>query len=256
MSSQLTLAQQCDLGYLDDILQRNGYVIFICGAKEKGKTNLALFLDEYSYDKGYKDRIATNIWTENYRIEKQITDLETLEEWLKEKGKKLFDLDELGKHARKMGFMTKKNIAIMDIIQLIWHYDAGFIGCAPSESFIDNNFLNTDILDAKIRKITQTSALVFDYLRNESYFLHDIPPTSIKYNRKDIAKFDLKKKIDLDSLRKCCQVAMVYAETESYKETSKRFNPPLHDEQIKRFLIEHLKHTAHDSHNNERNITT
>ena len=84
-------------------------------------------------------------------------------------------MDEAGKHIRKSRFMTQKNILIMDTIQLIRHYDAGFIGIAPSESFINNNFLNTDILDAKIRKIKKDVAIVFDYLIKESYFLYGIP---------------------------------------------------------------------------------
>jgi hypothetical protein len=239
-----TYAQQCNLGYLDDVLQRNGYVIFICGAKEKGKTNFALFLSEYSYDKGYKNKIATNIWTENYRIAKQITCYPDLQEWLKEKGDKLFTMDELGKHLRKMGFMTKKSQLIMDAIQLIWHFDAGFIGCAPSESFIDNNFLNTDILDAKIRKINQTTALVFDYLRNDTYFLHDIPVTSIKYNRKDIATFTMKREINVETLRLCCKVAYYYGQSKSYDYVKLNVKEVTHDEQVRRLLAEHCQHTV------------
>ncbi len=38
----------------------------------------------------------------------------------------MFVLDEAGKH-KKLRFMIQKNILIMDI-QLIRHYDAGFIG--------------------------------------------------------------------------------------------------------------------------------
>lgn len=244
----LTLAQQCNLGLLDNILRREGFVIFICGSKEKGKTNMALFLSEYCNDIGYKDDIATNIWTENYRIQHQIKDLETLEEWLKGKGKKLFVLDELGKHLPKMGFMSKKNQMILNIVQLIWHYRAGFIGCAPSESFIDNNYLNTDILDAKIRKVTQTSALVFDYLQRDSYFLNYVPETSIKYNRYDIADFFLKKQIDLTSLKRCCEVAYHYGISQSYTYVKEKTGIK-HDEQIRQFIAEHCRHTINSSLN-------
>ena len=73
------------LGPLDQILQRDGYIIYISGPKERGKTDFSRFIAESSYLKGYRTKISTNITTENYMIEKQITNLPDLKQWLQEK---------------------------------------------------------------------------------------------------------------------------------------------------------------------------
>lgn len=207
---------------LDFLLQRDGFVIFISGAKEKGKTNLALLLAEIAYRFGYRKEIATNIWTESYFV-KQITNFPDLKEWLGRGGKKIYILDEAGKHIKKMRFMTDQNQQMMDLIQLIRHYDAGLIGCAPSESFIDNQFLNTDILDAKIRKITQKYAKVHDYLQNTMYILKQIPTTSIKYNSKDIATFNMERKTIRTDLPIGGQMALDYGQGMSYRQVATKY---------------------------------
>lgn len=233
------------LGSLDIILDRDGYVIFVCGAKEKGKTDFSLWLGEYSFFMGYRTKIATNISAEasDYSI-RQITNLPDLKEWLAGSGRKLFILDEAGKHIRKLRFMTQKNIEMMDIIQVIRHFDAGFIGIAPSETFIDNNFLNTDILDAKIRKINKKVAKVYNYLHKESSFIYDIPPTSIFFNSKDIARFSMTKKADLTKMGDCCRVAHLYEKDMSFKEIGETFAPPKHKQECKRLLQKHLSHAS------------
>ena len=179
-----------------------------------------------------------------YLIEQQITDYETLENWLKEKGRKLFIHDELGKTVKKMRFMSDLNLLIMDILQLIRHYDAGYIGIAPNATFIDSNFMNTDILDAHIHKISQKRAIVFDNLNNSTYFLNCLPETTIEYNSKDIAIFERKRRIDLSILPLCCQVASAYAQTQSYEQVQKKFN--LNPNQVRRLILKHIReHTSH-----------
>jgi len=230
------------LGSLASILNRDGFIIFISGAKEKGKTDFALFLAECCFLLGFRKHIATNIKTDSYMVEAQITNLPDLRKWLRSSGRKLFILDEAGKHLPKMRFMTEKNIEIMELIQLIRHYDCGLIGIAPSDKFIDSNFLNTDIIDARIKKILKHKAIVKDYLHNETYFLLGIEKTSIKFNSKDIAEFSIHKKTPLDELPKCCAVARIYAQTGSYKAVSKAFNN-MNNKEIRRYLRKHLKHS-------------
>lgn len=190
---------------------------------------------------GYRKEIATNIWTESYYV-KQITTLPDLKQWLETSGKKVYVLDELGKIAKKMRFMSDQNTQIMDVAQLIRHYDAILIGCAPSETFVDSQFLNTDILDAKIRKITQKQAKVYDYLSSTTYFLNNIPQTSIKYNSKDIATFSMKKKLDASKLTVGEQIAYYLHLGMRRKEIQKKLE--LHPEQYRReynkFLAETL----------------
>jgi hypothetical protein len=229
------------LGSLVLVLNRDGFVIFVSGAKEEGKTDISLLLGEICYSLKFRTHIATNIKTSSYMVQKQITDYDSLSKWLRGPGRKLYILDEAGTHLKKMRFMSAKNQLIMDTIQLIRHYDAGFIGIAPSEIFIDNNFLNTDILDAKIKKISLHQAKVTDYFNKQAYFLLDIPRTSIAFNSKDIAEFTLHSKTPLKELPLCCAVARVYAETGSYKAVSNSFDN-MNPKEIRRHLRNHLKH--------------
>lgn len=190
-----------------DLLSQDGFVIFISGGKEHGKTNFSMLLNEYCFYAKLRKHFATNIGVSSYFIEKLNTypDLQTFLE--KKSGLKTYTMDELGKILKRMGFATKKNQGLMDVIQLIRHYDCGFIGNAPSPKFVDSNFMNTDILDAHIRKISKNTAKVIDRLHGCSYFINDIPKTSIIHNGKDIATFLMEKPVDINSLKDCCKAA-------------------------------------------------
>jgi len=240
------------LGKLDQVLQRDGFIIYIGGAKEKGKTDFSLWLAEYCYLRKFRTKIATNIETESYMIEKQITNLPDLKVWLQESKKKLFILDEAGLSIPKLRFMSSMNIEITKILQMIRHYDAGFIGVAPSTKNIDSLFMDTDILDAQVKKLSKTLALVKDYLQNESYFLEDISRTSINFNSKHIAIFNMEKEAILTELPLCCQVAVTYSSNGNMKATGKAFN--LEAEEIKRLLVKHIKHTLLTDNNHQVGI--
>jgi hypothetical protein len=234
------------LGKLDPILQRDGFIIYISGAKEKGKTDFALLLAEYCHLKGYRTKITTNIETQSYMIEKQICNLPDLRDWLEESKRKLFILDEAGLSIPKLRFMSSMNIEVMKILQLIRHYDAGFIGIAPSTKNIDSTFMDTDILDAHIKKLAKPIAIVKDYLQNESYFIEDIPRTSINFNTKRIAEFVMDKKPILSDMPLCCQAAAIYASTGKYKNVEMALNK--HPEQVKRLIREHCRHSLLTTH--------
>lgn len=235
------------LGSIDRILERDGYIIYISGAKEKGKTDFGLTLAEYSYLKDFRKKITTNIQTESYMIEKQVTNLPDLKEWLQETGKKLFILDEAGLSIPKLRFMSTMNIEIMKILQMIRHYDAGFIGIAPSTKNIDSTFMNTDILDAHIIKLSKTLAKVKDYLQNDTYFLEDIPRTKINFNSKHIAEFKFEKPAILSDLPLCCQIASSYGQKVSIGQIAQAFN--MHKEEVRRLLQVHCQHSIVTRHN-------
>jgi hypothetical protein len=225
-----------------DLLNLDGFIFFVKGPKGKGKTNFALLLAEVCYAFKYRVHIATNIQCESYFI-KRITNWPDLQHWnIHTKGKKLYILDESGEHIARMGFMTSKNRQFMDMLQKIRHFDCGFVGIAPSSKRVDSGFLNTDILDAQIKKISMTSAKVVDYTHNDSYFLTDLPRTSIKYNSKDLALFTMEKPEDEKTWSDCCKAAKYYAQTGSYILAGRFFSPTLKAEQVKRLIIDHCKH--------------
>lgn len=227
---------------LIDLLSQDGFIIFISGGKEHGKTNTAMLLSEVCFYAKLRKHFATNISVNSYYMS-QINNYPDLKYWLENtKGKKLFIMDELGKIMRRQGFATKTNLGLMDILQLIRHYDAGFIGIAPSDRFVDSKFLNTDILDAHIKKIGKKVAKVVDRFHNTQYFINEIPKTSIIHNGKDIAVFNMEKRKDLNALKECCKAAEYYKQTKSYKLAGRFYNPIKNPEEIRRLVLEHLLH--------------
>jgi len=229
---------------LADLLVQDGFILFISGGKEHGKTNTAMLIAEICFHAKIRPHIATNIGTESYFV-KQITNYPDLKEWLeRERGKKLFIMDELGKIMQRMGFATKTNRGLLDILQLIRHYDAGFIGIAPSTKFVDSNFLNSDLLDAHIKKIGKTVAKIKDILHGCSYFFNEIPKTSIKHNGKDIAIFNMNKQIDVEALPACCKAAKYFGQTKNLRATGKFWDPPIEATQVKRLLLQHCTHSV------------
>lgn len=235
---------------LKTLLSLDGFIIFIEGPKGSGKTNLAMLLAEVCYNYKLRDLIATNIHTESYFINK-IDNFPDLEAWLKGvHGKKLYILDEAGKHIKKLRFMTEQNTKFMDLIQLIRHYDTGMIGIAPSSYFIDSSFMNTDILDARIKKLGLKTARVFDYYNNIHYFLNDLPKASIIHNPKDDALFSMERKTSFFGMERCCQIAKLYAKGNSLRSIGQQYG--MRAEEVKRELRKHLKHSEyHMSQSNQ-----
>lgn len=238
----LVLFVYVTFGNLLHVLNQDGFVIFISGAKEKGKTNLALLLAEICWTLNLRRHIATNITTESYMIEKKITDYQTLDAWMKTGGRKLMILDELGKHLKKMRFASEQNLLIMDTVQLIRHYDGGLIGIAPNETFIDQSFLNTDILDAQIYKESQSRSVIKLAKEKEPYIAFHTPATSIRYNSKDTALFTSRPTLNLDTLSLCCRVAKRWYETRSYDVVVKEFAFKSR-KQVSEQLRKHIRHT-------------
>lgn len=225
------------------VLNQDGFVIFISGAKDQGKTNISLLLAEICHVLNFRRNLATNIWTESYMIQRQITNYDSLQQWFEsDKSRKLYVLDELGKILKKMRFMSEVNQLIMDTVQLVRHYKAGFIGVAPSEDFIDSLFMNTDILDARIYKESRSVTRISLVRSKQSFRASHTPSTSIRYNSLDTASFTLHAPIKFDTLQLCCKVAMRYGETGSYEIIQKELG--MRPKRIRELIRRHLKHTS------------
>ena len=225
------------------VLNQDGFVIFISGAKDQGKTNLSLLLAEICYVLNFRRNFASNIWTESYMVQKQITNYDHLQQWFEsDKSRKGYILDELGKVLKKMRFMSDVNQIIMDTVQLVRHYKAGFIGIAPSEQFIDSLFMNTDILDARLYKESRSVTRISLVRSKQSFRALHTPATSIRYNPLDTASFTLRPIVRLDTLPLCCKVAKRYGETGSYDIIQKEFT--LNPKRIRELIRRHLKHTS------------
>jgi hypothetical protein len=170
-----------------------------------------------------------------------------LKEWLETSGQKLFILDELGKHMGRMDFMTKKTKLILEVLELIRHYDAGFIGISPSSKLVNKRLLDAELLDILVKKRNKRNADFHIIHTGAIWEIGNIGRTSIKFKSKDIAEFSEKRHIAITDLPLCCQVAKIYSEAGSYKQVKNILK--LENTQIKRALLEHLQHSLITSNN-------
>jgi len=88
--------------------------------------------------------------------------------------------------------MTQKSKLFLDVCQLMRKFDAHMIGIAPSKSLVNKMFLDSDILDSHMEKLSKKIVEVNNYVTFKSYQLFKVPRTTIQFLTKDIAVFELK----------------------------------------------------------------
>ena len=116
-----------------------------------------------------------------------------------------------------MDFLSAKSKIILKLCQLVRKYDAHLIGIAPSEALVNKLFLNTDILDAHMKKMSKKIVQVKNYVTFQVGFLTDVPDTTIPFKSKYIAQFELKdptRKETLEVLPFPEKVAFLYIKTQ------------------------------------------
>ena len=228
---------------LELVFRQSSSITFISGKRDDGKTDFGFLLLEMAKEEGLLDKIAGNVRLHRKSEVGYIPYYDRFQEWLKTKGKKGYLLDELGKHLNRMRFMTEKSKLIMDTCQLVRKFDAHLIGIAPSEEFINRLFLNTDILDCRMKKLSRKIAMVNNYVTKQTYILDSIPSTSVPFITKDIAIFELKdptKKGNLQELPQCCRASLLYLRHRSLRKVGKLMD--LSHEEIRKLIKKHLGH--------------
>lgn len=221
------------------LFRRDSAVIMMTGRKDYGKTDFSLRLGEDAYEEGLIQRIGSNIRTKDERSD-HITNLHSLKTWLNQKGRKYFVFDEAGKHLARTRFMAQLNKVIMDIIQLVRHYNATFTAIAPSERFIDSKFLGSEILDCRIKKLNRKTAEVRNYLSFRAYLITQIPRTTVKFWSKDIADFTMESERDLTQLADYERVAYLYGHGLSMDQIGQELEPKKHRYAVSRMLRKYL----------------
>jgi len=229
---------------LEKVFNQSSSISFIAGKRDSGKTDFGLMLLENAKHEGILDKIASNVRLKQLSEMEYIPYYDRLQAWLNTKGKKGFELDELGQHLNRMRFMTEKSKMIMDTCQLVRKFDAHLIGIAPNADFINRLFLNTDILDCFMEKLSRKIVRVHNYVTRESYIIDNIPPTTIPFITKDIAIFDLKdptKTNGLDTLPQCCRASWLYLQHRSLRKVGNIMN--LSHEEIRKLIKKHIGHS-------------
>lgn len=227
---------------LKRIFQQSSSVSFIDGRRDSGKTAFALRIAEDALEEGITDKIAGNIrfYTPDSRYT-YICYHDRAIEWLETKGKKIFLLDELGKHLYRMSFMSKMAKIILELCQLVRKYDAHLIGMAPSEAVVNKLFANTDIRDLHIHKVSRTVARIKDYVLYDIYTITDIPKTTFPFISKDPAIYDMidpTRRGKLESLAKEGQAALLYCHLRSLRKVAARMD--CSHEEVRKLLDKHV----------------
>lgn len=179
-------------GLLEEIYKQSSSIGFIGGKRDSGKTDLALRILEDGKAEGFWSQIGTNTNTLNDPHIDYICYMDSLEDWLNLPGKKAFCLDELGVHLNKMRSMSTMSKMILDICQLIRKHDAHLIGVAPSSDFINKLFLNSDILDYRMKKLSRKRVYIYSLVAEKWAILEAVPRTTLAFKTKDSAIFELK----------------------------------------------------------------
>lgn len=229
---------------LQQVFKQSSSISYVCGKRDSGKTAWAHRCAEDVQNLGVIKKLATNVGQtrETDRIE-YICYYDDFKQWLKTEGNKLFILDELGQHLNRMRFMTEKSKLILDVCQLVRKFDAHLIGIAPSPQFVNRLFLNTDILDCYMRKLSRKKVKVFNYVTHKyGYIIYNIPNTTLPFLTKDIAMFDLKnpkRKGNLKELPLTEKAALLYAKHRSLRKVGKLLD--LSHEEIRKLLNKHVQ---------------
>jgi hypothetical protein len=196
---------------------RTSSFIHVNAPKEMGKTDFLLWLMEQSYEFGYFKYFALNQHIENAPFEWEfISDLHTLKTYCRNLGKRVFYfLDELGKSAPKDIPWKKINLELIQELEIIRKYKLTLGSCAIGT--VDRRILNANHLDYFIEKTTLTSAKVYSFRRKESFYINDIPKTTIKFKEFDPAYFTLYPQVENRISDRDIDNAVAWAKGEEYQ---------------------------------------
>jgi hypothetical protein len=163
----------------------------VVGDWKTGKTDFALLIAERLLELGIVKKVASNIETNDPRIE-FVSSLEKLKYWLHmDKIRKLYILDEAGVHVPRRTPMKEKNVKAIQLLPEISKAHAKLIIVTQDPDGIDSQFLNPVWLKAMFVKDSLKNARLISDFFESVITLRDIPPTSIKFDPYAIAPFTL-----------------------------------------------------------------
>lgn len=220
-------------------------IMIMCGGHDKGKTDFSLYLANKGFKMGLLDEVGTNIKVFDDERFIPITSLPRLKSWLRSStARKWFILDEAGLHAYRRNPLSRKNKALIGISFLIRKYYAKIMLITQRMQDLEGTFVSPDFVVAKFKKVTREYARFRTNLVEGGYGeIYPIPATKIKFDTRDVAPFTLEHNSTevIKGRALCCQVARLFVKYGNYSLVGKELGIK-HPQQVKRLLIEHLKH--------------
>lgn len=222
---------------------KHSNVIVIIGRRNSGKTDFSLLIAEECHqkaiDKSLSFRVATNISCQCDFID-YICDFQTLKKWIKERGRKLYILDEAGIAINRRRPMGRLTVAIIEIIQLIRKYKSSLIFIGQNPKVLDTAIFDPAILDAIIKKLSWKNAIYRNLVRHRQKIITEIPGTTVEFDSRDVAPFTLKPINQLKDLTYPQQIAKLYSQGLSYHKIAEQLGYK-HPTQVKRLLQSFVK---------------
>lgn len=246
------------LEYIDDIIayvfnRQTSSFIMGFGRRESGKTDFSLLISEILYNRNIIQVFASNIriYESPFPIE-HITNLEDLESWCQtDNRKKLMIIDELGKSYRRRTPMAKLNVDLIDKTQILRKYKLSLIGLAPADKYVDAASLGSDVLDGFFVKPyfkNPKEGIYRDLIENFKRELHEIPPTSVKFDTWDIAPFTAQGK-KAKPIFNDQEKELLYKWSHGATFRSLELHPQEINRLARKFIRRALESEVHDSHN-------
>ena len=174
-------------------------VIAIGGERKTGKTDFALLMIERLFEIGLIKECATNIKTDDPRID-HIDNLPLLRTWLWTNiSSKVYVFDETWEHSRRRNARTKKNVSLAVLLPEISKGRGKMIIVCQDPSKIDEEFHGQFRLQGVAMKLSKTTVRFISPkfpLSQKVYTFYDVPKTSIGFQPHSIASFNVKPTIE------------------------------------------------------------
>jgi hypothetical protein len=188
--------------FVKPILNYKSSPYIMLGGSERvkvGKTDFALQIAETAKKKGVKNRVACNFETDRfYEIRSRVD----LEEWIEPNEYNLFLFDEARQSLYSRNAMKPEVKDFLSWGDFLGKRNTHIILITANLDTLDNE-LHSKATNCRIEKIEKKKAKIFfrNYgniqLQNSNFSnpirIKDIPPTSIEFDKDEIADFDLSK---------------------------------------------------------------
>jgi len=205
-----------------------------------GKTDTSLLIMHLMVKWGLIDKIASNIYTYDNPAVKYIISMGGLKRWIHADSlRKGFILDEALTHLPARRAMSTKNVDMNAFIAELSKGHGRMIFCAQTSkvesTLLDSTFLRV-VFTKKSKKVMIAQSKLFETLK-----FTGLPKSPIQFDKDRLAEFSEIEGVLLSELSQEVKCAVLYAGGLSVPKIAKKFDPPLHDTQVRRAIMKVCK---------------
>lgn len=164
-------------------------ITIVSGKWKTGKTDFSLLLTEYLEQEGIIKQFASNIETQNSKVQ-FINDFAHLDLWLyQNKMRKMFLYDELIESSPRRTAMSSMNVGWLKRIPQLSKGRCHLIVIAQDVNMADSIFVNANFVRGGWQKLNKTTVRFRSGYLNKRITFFNIPKSSIKFDPYLLATF-------------------------------------------------------------------